>query len=88
VECVLLPIVNESMRVIAEVSSRLCLRLPVLPVSRTPRFQGHVIRASDVDICSILGYGFPAHKGGVHFWGSQIYSGGLKQARAALALAL
>lgn len=43
-----------------------------------------MIRASDVDVASILGYGFPAHKGGVHFWGSQVFPGGLKQVPASL----
>jgi len=47
VEVLLLPVVNESYRVLAE---------------------GHVIRASDVDMCAILGYGFPAFTGGVMFW--------------------
>lgn len=50
-EIVLFPIVNESLRIVAE---------------------GHVLRSSDVDICSIMGYGFPSYRGGVIFWGKQV----------------
>jgi len=31
--------------------------------------EGYVIRGSDIDVCSVMGYGFPAFRGGVHFWG-------------------
>mmetsp|Transcript_5676 Transcript_5676/g.8366 ORF Transcript_5676/g.8366 Transcript_5676/m.8366 type:complete len:729 (+) Transcript_5676:1888-4074(+) len=30
--------------------------------------EGHVIRVSDIDIVSIMGFGFPSHKGGLMFW--------------------
>ena len=37
---------------------------------------GTAIRASDIDVAWVNGYGFPAHKGGPMFWGEQV---GLKR---------
>jgi len=33
---------------------------------------GTAIRASDIDVVWVNGYGFPAHKGGPMFWGEQV----------------
>jgi len=33
---------------------------------------GTAIRASDIDVAWVNGYGFPAHKGGPMFWGEQV----------------
>ena len=44
---------------------------PVVNESCRVIAEGHVIRASDVDVCSVTGYGFPSHKGGVMFWAKE-----------------
>jgi len=49
---------------------------PVVNESLRVQAEGHVIRALDIDVCSVLGYGFPAFKGGVLFWASQKDGGG------------
>jgi len=41
---------------------------PVVNESCRVLAEGHVIRDSDIDVVSITGYGFPAHKGGIMFW--------------------
>jgi len=33
---------------------------------------GTAIRAGDIDVAWVNGYGFPAHKGGPMFWGERI----------------
>ena len=33
--------------------------------------EGIAIRASDIDVVYVYGYGFPAHKGGPMFWAEQ-----------------
>jgi len=43
--------------------------------------EGHVVRESDIDICSVTGYGFPAWRGGVMFYGRIL---GLKHVHARL----
>lgn len=37
--------------------------------------EGIALRASDLDICSIMGMAFPAHKGGILFWAQQTFGG-------------
>ncbi|KAJ7568921.1 hypothetical protein O6H91_01G053100 [Diphasiastrum complanatum] len=34
--------------------------------------EGVVVKASDLDIASVLGMGFPAHKGGIVFWADSV----------------
>jgi len=34
--------------------------------------EGFVIRSSDIDVASVLGYGFPSFRGGVYFYGETI----------------
>lgn len=46
--------------------------------------EGFALRESDVDVASIMGYGFPAHTGGVMFWGENYPGGGLKYVAARL----
>jgi len=41
---------------------------PVVNESCRVLAEGFVIRASDIDVVSVTGYGFPAHKGGIMFW--------------------
>ena len=55
---------------------------PVINESFRVLDEGHVLRASDIDIVSIMGYGFPAYRGGVMFW-AQLE--GLKHVRDRLA---
>jgi len=43
--------------------------------------EGHVVRESDIDICSVTGYGFPAWRGGIMFYGRIV---GLKHVHARL----
>lgn len=43
--------------------------------------EGHVIRESDMDMVSIMGYGFPAHQGGLIHWARRV---GLKNVVARL----
>jgi enoyl-CoA hydratase/3-hydroxyacyl-CoA dehydrogenase len=44
-----------------------CL-FPVVNESCRVLAEGHVIRSSDIDMCAIMGYGFPAWRGGPMFW--------------------
>jgi len=34
--------------------------------------EGHVVRESDVDIISVMGYGFPSFRGGILHWGRAV----------------
>lgn len=43
--------------------------------------EGIAIRASDIDVASVLGYGFPAHRGGPMHYGEEV---GLKHIAATL----
>mmetsp|Transcript_9633 Transcript_9633/g.17595 ORF Transcript_9633/g.17595 Transcript_9633/m.17595 type:complete len:179 (+) Transcript_9633:150-686(+) len=55
---------------------------PVVNESCRVLAEGMVIRASDIDVVSITGYGFPAHKGGIMHWAQHQ---GLKNVSAKLA---
>jgi 3-hydroxyacyl-CoA dehydrogenase len=41
---------------------------------------GTAIRASDIDVAWVNGYGFPAHKGGPMYWGEQVGLGRIYEA--------
>ncbi len=43
---------------------------PVVNESYRVVAEGHVVRESDVDVVSVMGYGFPAFRGGILFWAS------------------
>ncbi len=47
------------------------LLFPVVNESFRVLDEGHVLRESDVDIVSIMGYGFPTARGGILHWGKQ-----------------
>lgn len=34
--------------------------------------EGIAIRASDIDVVYVNGYGFPAHRGGPMYWGEEV----------------
>jgi len=57
--------------------AEICL-FPVVNESFRLLEEGHVIRASDIDVVSVMGYGFPSYKGGVMFWAESI---GLRRVR-------
>ncbi len=46
---------------------------------------GTALRASDIDVAWVNGYGFPAHKGGPMFWGEQVGLDKIYQAALAAA---
>lgn len=46
---------------------------------------GTAIRASDIDVAWVNGYGFPAHKGGPMYWGQSIGLGRIHEAAVAAA---
>jgi hypothetical protein len=46
--------------------------------------EGWVLRESDIDVASVMGYGFPAHTGGVYFWAKSL-PGGLQYVHDRLA---
>jgi len=43
--------------------------------------EGIAIRPSDIDVVHVFGYGFPAYKGGIMFWGDLV---GMEKIRDAL----
>jgi len=47
------------------------IMFPVVNESYRVLEEGHVIRASDVDVVSVMGYGYPAWRGGILFWAQQ-----------------
>ena len=54
VQMVMLPVVNEAMRVLEEQVAQ---------------------RAADLDIASVMGYGFPAYRGGILYWAQHALGG-------------
>jgi enoyl-CoA hydratase/3-hydroxyacyl-CoA dehydrogenase len=44
---------------------------PVVNESLRVLKEGHVIRESDIDVISVLGYGFPAYRGGILHWAQE-----------------
>jgi len=48
-----------------------CL-FPVINEATRILQEGHVIRSSDIDLASVMGYGFPNYRGGVMFYGSTV----------------
>jgi enoyl-CoA hydratase/3-hydroxyacyl-CoA dehydrogenase len=47
------------------------LLYPVVNESFRVLDEGHVLREGDIDITAIMGYGFPAHRGGIMHWARQ-----------------
>jgi len=44
---------------------------PVVNESLRVLKEGHVIRALDIDVISVLGYGFPSYRGGILHWAQE-----------------